>query len=115
MKDFVLMENSPSVVRVSRDTSTRGLQAQVDAALLDENGPELVRELAKGSPLESDYLCLASLVEVTRKAVPGAVGDGFFGEYLQAQFMILPATAVSDLPLSRHPSGFGRDGRQIVA
>jgi hypothetical protein len=88
MKDFVLMESSLRFFAFSRYFDAT-LQAEVDRALLGEDGPELVRVLAEGSALESDYSCLATLIEITRGAARGAVGDAYFEEYLQAQFMFL--------------------------
>jgi hypothetical protein len=88
MKDFVLMESSLRFFAFSRYFDA-ALQARTDGALLEENGPELVRALAEGSALESDYSCLATMIEITRNAARGAVGDAYFEEYLQAQFMFL--------------------------
>jgi hypothetical protein len=115
MKDFVLMESSLRFFGMSRYFDPT-LQARVDAALLKEDGPELVRELAQGSPLEPDYKCLATLVEVTRSAARDAVGDEFFEEYLQAQFMFLyRLLQYENYPFHTTLRALGVLGAQILA
>jgi hypothetical protein len=88
MKDFVMLENSLRFFAFPRYFDP-DIHARVDSALLVENGVDLVRELATDTPLEAEYMRLASLVEIIRDAARAAGGDSFFDEYLLAQFMIL--------------------------
>lgn len=89
MKDFVLMESSLRFLLFPTNTNPE-IQLQVDIALLDENGPQLLADIAAGCPHASYYRRLGVLLEVIRTSARTAGGTGYsFEEYLHAQFLVL--------------------------
>jgi Ternary complex associated domain 9 len=89
LKDFVLLECSLRFLMFPSHPEL-STQLEMDIALLEEDGPDALREMREDRPLALYYRRLGAMLEVIRSRARCACGDGYdFSEYLAAQFCIL--------------------------
>jgi hypothetical protein len=89
LKDFVLLECSLRFMNFPKHLSV-GEHLYIDRMLMNEDGPEQIASLTRGSKLADAYARLALVLKLVRQRARAVGGVGYsFDEYLVAQFLVL--------------------------